>query len=89
MGMREEFEAHIYATPFYGYSPGELLERDEADQGYIDAPLHGYWLAWQASRATLVVTLPRSGCYAGYDNPSMMEADEVRDALIDAGVSYK
>lgn len=54
MTSREQFEAHIYSEPFYGYQPGDVLERDEQDGGYIDAALHGHWLAWQASRAALV-----------------------------------
>lgn len=56
--MREEFEAHVYSTPFYAYQPGDPLDIDDADGGYLDAHLHGAWLSWQASRAALVVELP-------------------------------
>ena len=84
MGMREEFEAWSANH----YLLGECVT-DLEDDEYFDPEMQYAWESWQASRAALVVELPRSGCYAGYDNAVMMEADEVRDALTDAGVSYK
>jgi len=47
------------------------------------------WLAWQASRATVVVELPQGGYWAGYDNEHLMESRDVRDAIEAAGLKVK
>jgi hypothetical protein len=93
MGMREEFELH-YAEEFEracGRKPSpeqmvSMREGDEygADRGY----LNGYWKGWQASRAALVVELPKGGSMWD-DEPIDVGRDAVCASLTDAGVSYK
>ena len=54
--MREEFEAWAITCAWLGLSD-ECMEREET--GYVGLELHAAWLAWQASRAAVVVELPK------------------------------
>lgn len=81
--MREEFEAHVYSTPFYAYQPGDPLDIDDADGGYLDANLHGAWLSWQASRAALVVELP---AIEAWDNDGRLDREKDEDADVRIGL---
>lgn len=82
MGMREEFEA--WAADHY------LLREcvtDLEDGEYFDPEMQYAWESWQASRAAQVITLPEFwDCGAG---GLVAGDDEIREALTDAGVSYK
>lgn len=81
--MREDFEEW-----FYEYSlpcEGDWFKMDSG--GDYDYPsTHDAWLAWQASRAALVVELPGAAwCSLAYHEA----INDVKEALDDAGVSYK
>lgn len=45
---RREFEAWVISEAFFGHDDQNTLieERDEEDGGYIDAVVHGAWMAW-------------------------------------------
>jgi len=85
MGIRDEFEA--YAATM-GWESRHMKLRP--DGGYSDWGVQPLWLAWQASRAALVIELPqivafeacydslRENEYAGLpDQFSDFDADEV------------
>lgn len=74
--MRKEFEMFVS-----GSLPINALLK--VDGSYVNSLICAYWDIWQASRAALVVELPRVTGDAVYD------AQEVRDALDKAGVSHK
>jgi hypothetical protein len=56
MTSREEFEAWAITCAWLGLSD-ECMHYDEQD-GYVGLELHAAWLAWQASRADMTITLP-------------------------------
>lgn len=47
------FEAWLLSENFHGFNSEATdeadLERDPSDGGYLDAYVHGAWLAWNAS----------------------------------------
>lgn len=53
MNKREKFETFIKSTHFYAvgeqFDTVAILVRDEEDGGYIDANIHGAWLAYCAA----------------------------------------
>lgn len=79
--MREEFEAWCNSIKF-DLIINELTGNYEINHGFE------MWLAWEASRAALRVELPTIHKLAVVSEP-LMDADEVKFALEDAGVSYK
>lgn len=88
MTSQERFEI-VYADV-----TGEPVEslpqfRCKAIDSYLDPKMSRAYLFHKSTLAHAVVELPASGCFAGYDNPSMMEAELVREALSDAGVPFK
>jgi hypothetical protein len=81
--MREEF---IKFANHWRYD----LTLDENDF-YVSALTQRVWdswsSAWQASRAAIVVELPLSfTCDCGY---SVFDAEDIKESLTEAGVSYK
>ena len=81
--IRREFEEW-----FYEYSlpcEGDWFKMDSC--GDYDYPsTHDAWMGWQASRAALVVELPGAiWCSLAYHEA----INDVKEALDDAGVSYK
>jgi len=87
MGMREEFEAWVVweaESREYGYMDW-LLIRDLTGTGYSTTWVDMTWMGWQASRASLVVTLPDREVYeydAGYT-----VYDMCAEAITAAGVT--
>lgn len=85
--MREDFEEW-----FYEYSlpcEGDWFRMDS--RGDYDSPsTHDAWMAWQASRAALVVELPslENGLIHPFDGSSMI-VDAVANQLDAAGVACK
>lgn len=88
--MREEFEAwHVEQCKADGmdwYDLSSELDRD--GDGYVYTGAKYAWRGWQASRAALCVELPIQYQAPLVDEPAM-DADEVRWALEESGVSYK
>lgn len=94
MNMREEFEAAVMArmmeSGFLAIEVKvEMLGRD--GEGYSDPSADAYWHYWQASRAALVVELPRK---IGEGNTKIRQdrnktIDKCREAINAAGVSTK
>ena len=66
--MQEEFEAWAFQCAWLGLSD-ECMVRDEINGGYYGLELHAAWLAWEASRAALVIELPKAVGFEGaYDS---------------------
>ena len=75
--MRTEFED--WASQFFKMDVESWGE-------YVDSETHWAWLSWQASRSALVVELPGAiWCSLAYHEA----INDVKEALDDAGVSYK
>jgi|SRR5690554_4835331 len=96
--MRAEFEVWMHTFDFPPDLEGELF----LDERYIDSPLYGKfyyfetdtqrcWAAWQASRAALVIELPKASRQVTWDDESMdvMWPCEVIEAIEAAGVRVK
>jgi hypothetical protein len=81
--MREEFEAWVKRE-----WPAQSLSQFN-DGEYQGFTVQHCWLAWQASRESLVIELPQGGYFAGYDNEHMMESRDVREAIEAAGLKVK
>lgn len=67
--MRDDFEAWAL-THFINSETMNPLERDDGDQGeYRFSRVNMAWIAWQASRESLVIELPQIvGYEAGFDS---------------------
>jgi len=79
--MRAEFEAWAqrFRLP---------LHRD--GDGYVEAEIDAAWQAWQASRAALVVELPKGSEPGDFAHPVMVaEVEAVISAIEAAGVRVK
>jgi hypothetical protein len=91
MGMREEFEAWYLTEYFEGDKDCglEWLSTEPCGSYRYERP-STQWKIWQASRAALVIELPHSWeTYCGTTEEFVMYADDVRDVIRAAGVSYK
>ena len=75
--MREEFESWAISCHMCTYLDGVEYRHQSTEWA---------WMAWQASRAALVVELPGAiWCSLAYHEA----INDVKEALDDAGVSYK
>lgn len=75
--MREEFESWAISCHMCTYLDGVEYRHQSTEWA---------WLAWQASRSALVVELPGAiWCSLAYHEA----INDVKEALDDAGVSYK
>lgn len=77
--MREEFEAWVLGRNVCVKYGAKL--RQNADGSYSDYRINDRWLAWQASRAALIIELPDS-----WDFDSAEYMDDVIVALEKQGV---
>lgn len=79
--MRDEFEA---------YCERECLgtTSKDGDGDYFNPLIDMLWHCWQTSRAALCVELPTIHNLAVVSEP-LMDADDVKFALEDAGVRYE
>lgn len=87
--MREEFEEWLIANTEFDTQRTAFAMTKEEDQQYMCHRTNLAWLAWQASRAALVVELPsdiNGEYYADGWNAALMC---VEGMLEEAGVSYK
>ncbi len=86
---REEFVAWSSAHSFLG---GCYL-KTQSDGTYIDVDLQYAWEAWQASRAALVVELPKQSPYANtfgdYAKGYRQASRDHQDAIEDTGLKVK
>ena len=85
--MREEFEAWC-SSHGYTLRPAENNCGIIIDGQYGNQRVQIAWDAWQASRATLCVNLPKQWFDDDLDS-DLMEAHHVGNALDAAGVRYK
>ena len=84
--MRDEFEEWLIANTEFDTQRTAFAMTKEEDQQYMCHRTNLAWLAWQASRAALVVELPGAiWCSLAYHEA----INDVKEALDDAGVSYK
>ena len=84
--MREDFEEWLIANTEFDTQRTAFAMTKEEDQQYMCHRTNLAWLAWQASRAALVVELPDStGCGHAYYEAIC----DVMCSLDDAGVGYK
>lgn len=88
MGMREEFEAWARDSGEWDNEedPLDWMCYVKPDGTYYASSLELAWQSWQASRAALVIELPRA---LDSDRGWIIDKDETVEALTDAGVSYK
>lgn len=83
--MREEFESWAISCHTCTYLDGVEYRHQSTEWA---------WMAWQASRAALVVELPsfENGSIRGYSgdcDEANMAVDAIAESLSEAGVSYK
>ena len=84
--MRDEFAEWLIANTEFDTQRTAYAMTKEEDQQYMCHRTNLAWLAWQASRAALVVELPGAiWCSLAYHEA----INDVKEALDDAGVSYK
>ena len=81
--MREEFESWAISCHMCTYLDGVEYRHQSTEWA---------WMAWQASRAALVVELPELKSFNASDEPDFayeVAIDDIKCALDDAGVGYK
>lgn len=78
--MREEFEN--WCREYFGWDESRF---DMHAGEYINGKTYEKWECWQASRATMVVRLPR----ARSDVDHGYESCDIQNLLTDAGISYE
>lgn len=91
MNIREEFETackqHAVDAGFPEYDYG--FERSSEDGNcYSDSHTQAAWWAWQTSRASLVIKIPKITLRFGCDAQAYMR-DQCRQAIEAAGVQVK
>ena len=88
--IRDEFEAWLIANTEFDTQRTAFAMTKQEDQQYMCHRTNLAWLAWQASRAALVVELPtlENGLIHPFDGSSMT-VDAVARQLDCAGVKYK
>lgn len=84
MSSREEFEAWFRANHYWAPEHDPLVRH--ADDEYIMLRTHVRWMAWQASRAALVIELPHVRDFYGCEG---YEVSDVQEAIEAAGVKVK
>lgn len=77
--IRAEFEKSIAEIPWFGVGDWSFVRYED---GYMDCEIHSAWLAWQASRAALVVDV------SSITSSSFLQ-EKVKQKLDAAGVAYK
>lgn len=92
--MREEFKKWFYDNAgldckFDSYNNAFVTESSRTTgDTIVNTSCCIAWQSWQASRAALCVELPKIHNLAVISDP-LMDADDVKWALEDAGVQYK
>lgn len=81
--MREEFESWAISCHMCTYLDGVEYRHQSTEWA---------WMAWQASRAALVIELPELKSFNASDEPDFayeVAIDDIKCSLDDAGVGYK
>lgn len=94
MDSRQQFEEWAISSAWLGLGEESQLHMDADGKGYNEIEVHTAWLAWQASRESLVVELPEPieletvgvGCTM---SDEYFDIDDVKLAINDAGIKYK
>lgn len=82
MDSRQQFEEWVVGRKVVKKHGAKL--NTASDGVYCDYRINDRWLAWQASRASLVVNLPRQSILSG-----TMDGEEVRARINEAGIRTK
>ena len=83
--MRDEFKGWAYKS---GYDIDDAQESADDEKFFVCYDTEACWQAWQASRAALVVELPKAVHINISERRILLEGD-VTDALDSSGISYK
>lgn len=86
--MREEFEEWLIANTEFDTQRTAFAMTKEEDQQYMCHRTNLAWLAWQASRAALVVELPHA-VHINISERMVLLEDDVIDSLESSGVKCK
>lgn len=86
--MREEFEAWALARFINSETMNPLLRDPEESDEYLYTMVNMAWVAWQASRAALVIELPEDYCYDSSGEAYLVIRD-CREAIEAAGLKVK
>jgi hypothetical protein len=96
MSSREEFEAWAITSAWLGIGEESQLHQDAEGTGYNEIEVHTAWLAWQASRESLVIELPdttglaeRAESGNEYSAIRLEQQAKCRAAIEAAGVKVK
>lgn len=88
---RKQFEE--WFIEFAGHTKQWIVSRRKATgDGYISGPgVNAFWMAWQASRASIVVELPESlqGMSDQFDDGYRIAIDACGESLRSIGLSIK
>jgi hypothetical protein len=89
--MRQEFEAWAVASAWLGLGEESQLHQNAEGSGYNEIEVHTAWLAWQASRETLLIELPKPESEEGesWDGCWKYGVKQCREAIESAGVKVK
>ena len=83
---RAEFEA--WAAEGFGLMDAHLVKDD--DGHYVNYPVQCYWDVWQASRASVVVTIELGDCFSPFDSGEWaIWRDDAKRLLEAAGLTVK
>lgn len=85
--MRDGFESWCLAKG-YTLRPAETNCGIIIEGDYSHLTVQIAWQAWQASRAALVVELPKA-VHINISERRILLEDDVTDALYSSGISYK
>lgn len=95
MDSRQQFEEWAISSAWLGLGEESQLHMDADGKGYNEIEVHTAWLAWQASRASIVVELP-DAFWPGYveeDEPGLCISthlytiEQITEALAEQGIT--
>ncbi|WP_434706898.1 hypothetical protein J3Q07_08280 [Pseudomonas sp. D4-18] len=88
--MREEFEAWALSHFINSQSMQPLLRDEDEPEEYRFSRVNMAWIAWQASREALVITLPNTECFGEYSQEAArVMRDSCADAIEEQGIKFE
>lgn len=85
MDSRQQFEEWAISSAWLGLGEESQVHMDADGKGYNEIEVHTAWLAWQASRAAIVIEMPTT---CASDDPYQIKR-EIIDELRDNGIRTK